>query len=138
MSVIGGYWERTLYGWKANGGSTFPRPGGDWNGTLSVPLRHVLRVTLDDVDYEFKQSALDLNGRVVLYTVHDLLLIHTIRRNAWSLYIAGLFESHGDSPNQVLSALFRKCEDIQRVVAVCADLKRVAFYKAMHKDLRDV
>lgn len=28
-AVMGGWWERTIDGWKANGGDTFPTPGGD-------------------------------------------------------------------------------------------------------------
>lgn len=37
----GGHWFRMKHGWKWNGphgtGSTFPRPGGDWNGDLIPP-----------------------------------------------------------------------------------------------------
>jgi hypothetical protein len=28
-SSVGGYWTKTEQGWKANGGDTFPTPGGD-------------------------------------------------------------------------------------------------------------
>lgn len=33
----GGHWERVEHGWKWCTGSTFPRPGGDWNGNLIAP-----------------------------------------------------------------------------------------------------
>ena len=37
----GGQWYKTDRGWKWNGpdgtGGTFPRPGGDWDGTLIYP-----------------------------------------------------------------------------------------------------
>lgn len=40
-AIGGGHWFRTERGWKWNGpdgcGSTFPRPGGDWNGHLIRP-----------------------------------------------------------------------------------------------------
>jgi hypothetical protein len=36
-SFIGGWWTKTEYGWNSNGGSTFPRPGGDWTGELIAP-----------------------------------------------------------------------------------------------------
>ena len=29
-AIGGGYWTRTWRGYKWNGGSTFPTPGGDW------------------------------------------------------------------------------------------------------------
>ena len=28
-SCMGGHWTKTERGWKANGGDTFPTPGGD-------------------------------------------------------------------------------------------------------------
>jgi hypothetical protein len=34
---IGGWWTKTEYGWQSSGGSTFPRPGGDWTGELIPP-----------------------------------------------------------------------------------------------------
>lgn len=42
-SIHGGAWCKTAYGWQWNGhrktgkGSTFPRPGADWNGQLLTP-----------------------------------------------------------------------------------------------------
>jgi len=40
-AIMGGWWYRTERGWKWNGpdgcGSTFPRPGGDWDGTFIPP-----------------------------------------------------------------------------------------------------
>lgn len=38
-AIMGGAWVRTKYGWTWNGhrpnpGSTFLRPGGDWDGRL--------------------------------------------------------------------------------------------------------
>lgn len=40
-AIGGGHWYRAEYGWKWNGpdgcGSTFPRPGGDWDGRLIAP-----------------------------------------------------------------------------------------------------
>lgn len=36
-AITGGYWERTNSGWKWCTGSTFPSPGGDWNGQLIAP-----------------------------------------------------------------------------------------------------
>ena len=36
-SIMGGYWEKTQHGWKWCNGSTFPTPGGDWNGKLIHP-----------------------------------------------------------------------------------------------------
>lgn len=35
----GGHWIRVEHGWKWCTGSTFPRPGGDWNGKLIPPQR---------------------------------------------------------------------------------------------------
>ena len=40
-AIGGGRWYKTEQGWKWNGpdgtGGTFPRPGGDWIGTLVYP-----------------------------------------------------------------------------------------------------
>lgn len=36
-SINGGHWFKTERGWKWPGGSTFPRPGGDWHGELIAP-----------------------------------------------------------------------------------------------------
>lgn len=40
-AIMGGHWCKMEHGWKWNGpdgsGSTFPRPGGDWNGKLVPP-----------------------------------------------------------------------------------------------------
>jgi hypothetical protein len=36
-SRIGGHWKKTEHGWQANGGDTFPTPGGDWTGRLILP-----------------------------------------------------------------------------------------------------
>jgi len=40
-AIGGGAWCKVGSGWKWNGpdgaGSTFPRPGGDWNGNLIAP-----------------------------------------------------------------------------------------------------
>lgn len=33
----GGYWIKNKRGWKWCTGSTFPSPGGDWNGMISLP-----------------------------------------------------------------------------------------------------
>jgi hypothetical protein len=34
----GGYWIKVKLGWKWHSGATFPEPGGDWNGFVSVPV----------------------------------------------------------------------------------------------------
>ena len=36
-SILGGNWTKTDQGWKALGGDTFPRPGGDWDRSLIIP-----------------------------------------------------------------------------------------------------
>lgn len=36
-AIGGGYWERVNNGWKWCTGSTFPRPGGDNNGFITLP-----------------------------------------------------------------------------------------------------
>jgi len=36
-SINGGHWVKVERGWKWCTGSTFPRPGGDWNGELIYP-----------------------------------------------------------------------------------------------------
>lgn len=36
-AIDGGHWTRTAAGWKWCSGSTFPTPGGDWNGKLIAP-----------------------------------------------------------------------------------------------------
>lgn len=36
-AIMGGHWERVEGGWKWCTGSTFPRPGGDWDGRLIQP-----------------------------------------------------------------------------------------------------
>lgn len=36
-AIGGGHWVRVEQGWKWCTGSTFPRPGGDWNGKLIAP-----------------------------------------------------------------------------------------------------
>lgn len=33
----GGYWIKNERGWKWCTGATFPRPGGDWDGMVSLP-----------------------------------------------------------------------------------------------------
>ena len=33
----GGYWIKNERGWKWCTGATFPAPGGDWNGMVSLP-----------------------------------------------------------------------------------------------------
>lgn len=33
----GGYWIKNERGWKWCNGATFPRPGGDWTGEVSLP-----------------------------------------------------------------------------------------------------
>ena len=33
----GGYWIKNERGWKWCTGATFPAPGGDWNGMISLP-----------------------------------------------------------------------------------------------------
>lgn len=46
-SIGGGAWCKTARGWKWNGpggyGSTFPRPGSEWDGRLLVPLADLPR-----------------------------------------------------------------------------------------------
>lgn len=37
-AISGGNWVRTERGWTWCTGSTFPRPGGDWNGQLIAPV----------------------------------------------------------------------------------------------------
>lgn len=41
LASMGGHWFRTSRGWMWNGptgsGSTFPTPGGDWNGQVVLP-----------------------------------------------------------------------------------------------------
>lgn len=39
-SITGGWWVRVEQGWKWWIGSTFPRPGGDWDGRLIPPEPH--------------------------------------------------------------------------------------------------
>lgn len=34
----GGYWEKVCSGYKWCTGATFPRPGGDWNGKICLPI----------------------------------------------------------------------------------------------------
>lgn len=36
-AIGGGYWEKVERGWKWCAGSTFPSPGGDWTGEVSMP-----------------------------------------------------------------------------------------------------
>lgn len=36
-ALMGGYWIKTERGWQWINGSTFPRPGGDWTGEISLP-----------------------------------------------------------------------------------------------------
>lgn len=41
-AIMGGHWLKVEYGWQWNGGtrcpgSTFPTPGGDWNGKIVEP-----------------------------------------------------------------------------------------------------
>jgi hypothetical protein len=39
-AIGGGHWRRTERGWQwGTNGSTFPRPGGDWNGDLIPPTQ---------------------------------------------------------------------------------------------------
>jgi hypothetical protein len=39
-AINGGAWYRTERGWRWNNvASTFPRPGGDWNGDLVPPSK---------------------------------------------------------------------------------------------------
>lgn len=35
-AIGGGYWIKNKFGWKWFTGSTFPSPGGDWTGEVSV------------------------------------------------------------------------------------------------------
>lgn len=35
----GGYWEKNKRGWKWFCGDTFPTPGGDWDGYISLPVQ---------------------------------------------------------------------------------------------------
>lgn len=37
FAIGGGYWERTLRGWKWCTGATFPSPGGDASGEVEIP-----------------------------------------------------------------------------------------------------
>ena len=39
-AIGGGHWERVDRGWRWIRGSTFPRPGGDWDGRLIPPEPH--------------------------------------------------------------------------------------------------
>lgn len=57
-ATMGGAWTRTELGWKWDGGSTFPRPGGDWNGELIAPAQDmsaaILAIKLPDPQcYEY-------------------------------------------------------------------------------------
>jgi hypothetical protein len=36
-AIGGGYWIKNERGWKWCTGSTFPCPGGDWTGEVSLP-----------------------------------------------------------------------------------------------------
>jgi len=36
-SFEGGYWVKTVNGWKWHNGAIFPVPGGDWTGELIEP-----------------------------------------------------------------------------------------------------
>jgi hypothetical protein len=36
-AIGGGHWVKVQHGWKWFNGSTFPRPGGDWDLTLIYP-----------------------------------------------------------------------------------------------------
>lgn len=36
-AIGGGYWIKVKDGWKWCTGDTFPRPGGDWSGRVSLP-----------------------------------------------------------------------------------------------------
>lgn len=36
-AIGGGYWIKVERGWKWCTGATFPKPGGDWDGTVSLP-----------------------------------------------------------------------------------------------------
>ena len=37
QALGGGYWIKNERGWKWCTGATFPTPGGDWNGMVSLP-----------------------------------------------------------------------------------------------------
>jgi hypothetical protein len=36
-AIGGGHWVKVERGWKWFNGSTFPRPGGDWDGCVEIP-----------------------------------------------------------------------------------------------------
>jgi len=36
-ALMGGHWVKTEMGWKWFNGATFPNPGGDWTGEVSIP-----------------------------------------------------------------------------------------------------
>jgi hypothetical protein len=37
QALGGGYWIKNERGWKWCTGATFPAPGGDWTGMISLP-----------------------------------------------------------------------------------------------------
>lgn len=54
-SLNGGHWTRVEQGWKWCTGSTFPRPGGDWNGRLIAPVAQ--EASQDDPIGDFQAEA---------------------------------------------------------------------------------
>jgi hypothetical protein len=67
-AIGGGYWERVRNGWKWCTGSTFPRPGGDWDGRLIPPaaeLDTAPRASEEgEADGAFDGTACRLAGRI--------------------------------------------------------------------------
>lgn len=41
-AIGGGHWVKVATGWRWWCGDTFPRPGGDWDGSLQYPAGYVL------------------------------------------------------------------------------------------------
>jgi len=39
-NIFGGYWIRTERGFKWWCGNTFPSVGGDWDGTVCLPIKN--------------------------------------------------------------------------------------------------
>lgn len=56
-ALMGGHWNRVQHGWQwGKNGGTFPRPGGDWPGTLLLPL------TKEAQDFAKKVLNLDIGA----------------------------------------------------------------------------
>jgi hypothetical protein len=52
-STLGGYWIKTRNGWQASGrGSTFPLPGGGWDGELHLPGSPVAQAAEEEREVE--------------------------------------------------------------------------------------